>query len=243
MKLLNFIEWIGINESYALNEDFKTQTVKYIGQGYQDSEIKKYLDDFRELRDRKYSELFKTISKEILEVGAKTEITEERIKNFPVGQDRINIDKYREFDDVVAVINWISGIKNFGSANFTHIEVDGETVFENEEIVIYHGNNKYACIKYKGDKTYSWCVARSVGANLFTGYRHKPMAMEYSEPSFYFIKRKRATELEFSKKRKGHDIGKFEDQWHFFVIQVAENKKGDKKYTVTSANNEADEPM
>lgn len=243
MKLLGFNEWCRVNESILINEDFKTQTIKYRNQGYRDDEIKQYLDDFKELRNRKYSELFRTSSEEILQIGARNEITDDRIKNFPIGQDRINIDKYREFDDVIAVINWVSSIKKFGFSNFVAIEVEGETVFENEEIAIYHANNKQACIKYKGDKTYSWCIAASGSQNAFTGYRNQAMESEYSEPSFYFIKRKKATDIEFSKKRKGHDNGTFEDKWHFFVIQVAENNDGNKKYIVTSANNDNDTPM
>jgi len=240
MKLLNFFEWIRVNESYLINEDFKTQTVKYVSQGYQNDEIKKYLDEFRELRDKKYSELFKTPSEEILQIGARSEITDERIKNFPVGQDRINIDKYREFDDVVAVINWISSIKNFGFANFNQIKVDGETVFENEEVAIYHAKNKYACIEYKGDKTYSWCIARSDSQNAFNAYRHGKWVV--TEPSFYFVKRKRATKIEFSKQYSGHIEGKFIDKWHLFVILVA-NRAESNEYAVTSADNDGDTKM
>ena len=243
MVLLKFNEWLKVNESYLITEDFKTQTIKYISQGYQDDEVKKYLDDFKELRNRKYLELFKTPSEEILQIGASAEITDERIRNFPIDQDRINIDKYKHFDDVIAVINWISSIKKFGFANFVSIEVEGETIFENEEIAIYHANNKNACVKYKGDKTYSWCVAGSGSQNAFSGYRNLQMADGYSEPSFYFIKRKKATTIEFSKKRKGHDTGVFTDPWHFFVIQVAEDATHNKMYIVTSANNDGDETM
>jgi hypothetical protein len=234
MKLFGFDEWCRVNESIALNEDFKTQSIKYQNQGYQDDEIKRYLDDFKELRNRKYSELLGTSSEEILQIGARDEITDTRIKNFPIGQDRLNIDKYQMFDDVIAVIDWISGIKKFGFANQVSIEVDGELVFENEKIAIYHANNKQACIKYKGDRTYSWCVSRSDSENAYSGYRNQP-----DEPSFYFIKRKIATDIEFSKKRKGHELGQFEDEWHFFVIQVLK----DKTYTVTSAMNAGDVKM
>ena len=82
MKLLNFSEWIRINESCTNNEDFKTQNVKYLSQGYNNIEefvkdwgfrivyktdIGKYLEEntsftIRVTRDAQYQSALKSLS-------------------------------------------------------------------------------------------------------------------------------------------------------------------------------------
>lgn len=130
----------------------------------------------------------------------------------------------------------MSGLRNFGSANFQDIKVDGKPIFENNEIEIYYAPNKQSCVEYKGNKPYSWCIARTDSSNMFMRYR-----TDSKRPSFYFVKRKKATNDEFDHWNKTGEefIGSFIDKWHFFVIQVLK----DGGYIVTSAMNDGDKPM
>lgn len=46
---------------YNLIEDFKSQKKKFIDQGYDEVIVDKYLNDFREIKDKKFKELEKLI--------------------------------------------------------------------------------------------------------------------------------------------------------------------------------------
>ncbi len=206
---------------YYLVEDFKSQKKKFIEQGYDEEIVDKYLKDFREIKDKKYKELEKADLEGL---------------NIEKGLNRYDIDRYKTFKELELVVDYMSGLRNFGSANFQDIKVDGKPIFENNEIEIYYAPNKQSCIEYKGNKPYGWCIARTDSSNMFMRYR-----TDSKRPSFYFVKRKKATNDEFDHWNKSGEefIGSFIDKWHFFVIQVLKNGG----YIVTSAMNDGDKEM
>ena len=204
---------------YNLVEDFKSQKIKFIEQGYDEQIVNKYLNNFREIKDKKYK------------VAANAEIDN---LNVPIGNDRFNIDNYKTFKELESLVDYMSGQMNIGEANFTDIKVDGKPIFENDKVAIYFAPNKQSCIEYKGDKPYSWCISRSDASNMYTRYR-----MGEGEPSFYFVKRKKSMEEEFTHWDKNEFEGTFVDKWHFFVLQVLK----DNSYIITSANNDGDKRM
>jgi hypothetical protein len=165
------------------------------------------------------------------------------------GESRFNIDNYKTFKELELIVDYVAGQRNFGSANFEDIQVNGDPIYKDSSVEIYYADSSRACIQYKGDKPYGWCIARNSG-NMFWNYRLGEL-----EPSFYFIKRIEATKKEFSFWNIGKTIfsGQFKDKWHFFVLQVLNNpnlyneygeeEKGgeDKKYMITSAMNDGDD--
>lgn len=206
---------------YNLVEDFKSQKKKFIDQGYDEVIVDKYLNDFREIKDKKFKELEKADLEGL---------------NVEKGLGRYDIDRYKTFKEIELVVDYMSGLRNFGSANFQDIKVDGKPIFENNEIEIYYAPNKQSCVEYKGNKPYSWCIARADSSNMFMRYR-----TDSKRPSFYFVKRKKATidEFDYWNKSGQEFLGSFIDKWHFFVIQVLK----DGGYIVTSAMNDGDKPM
>ena len=204
-----------------LNEDFKSQKKKFIEQGNDEYIVDKYLNDFREIKDKKFKEL-ENVDLEGL--------------NVEKGLPRYDIDKYKTFKEVELVVDYISGQRKVGSKNFQDIQVDGKPIYNDENVEIYYAPNKESCIRYKGNKSYSWCIARSDASNMFMRYRTNT-----DRPSFYFVKRKSATAQEFDYwNNTGESFtGQFNDKYHFFVIQVLK----DGSYIVTSATNDGDIKM
>jgi hypothetical protein len=220
MKYIKLFESF-LGENYnSLNEDFNSQKIKFINQGYDEKIVNRYIEDFKELRNKKFKEA-KDANIEGLRV--------------PAGESRFNIDNYQTFKELELIVDYVAGQRNFGSANFENIEVNGDPIYKNSDIEIYYADSPRACIRYKGNKPYGWCVARNTG-NMFYNYRLSPL-----EPSFYFIKRIKATEKEFSFWNLGKTVfsGEFRDKWHFFVLQVL-NNSSKKKYIITSAMNDGD---
>jgi len=227
------MKYIKIFEAFILggvNEDFNSQKIKFIGQGYDEKTVNRYLDDFKDLRDKKFREA-KNAKIEGLGV--------------PPDESRFNIDNYKTFKEVELIVDYVAGQRNFGSANFEDIEVGGDPIYKDAAVEIYYADSPRACIQYKGDKPYSWCIARNSG-NMFWNYRLSEL-----EPSFYFVKRIEATKKEFTFWNLGKSIfnGEFRDKWHFFVLQVLNNpdlynedEEGEeaKKYMISSAMNDGD---
>jgi len=225
--IINEEERVHILSLYNLIEDFKSQKKKFIEQGYDESIVDRYLNNFREIKDKKYRE------------AEKAEIEN---LNVPKGITRFNIDNYKTFKELEMLVDYVSGQRNVGNANFTNIKVDGKPIFENNDVEIYYAPNEQSCIEYKGDKPYSWCISREGPTNMYTRYR-----MGEEEPSFYFVKRKKSMEQEFANWNTQEFKGNFLDKWHFFVIQVLNknSKNGSvynpsKAYIITSANNDGD---
>jgi hypothetical protein len=225
--IINEEERVHILSLYNLIEDFKSQKKKFIEQGYDESIVDRYLNNFREIKDKKYRE------------AEKAEIEN---LNVPKGITRFNIDNYKTFKELEMLVDYVSGQRNVGNANFNDIKVNGKPIFENNDVEIYYAPNKQSCIEYKGDKPYSWCISRGDSSNMYYRYR-----MGGEEPSFYFVKRKKAMEQEFANWNTQEFKGNFLDKWHFFVIQVLNknSKNGSvynpsKSYIITSANNDGD---
>lgn len=211
-----------------LNEDFKTQTQKFISQGYEPEIVKSYIEKFKYIRDGKYREALNP---------------DLRI-NVPV-EKRFDIDSYPTFNSLETLVDYVSGqrpVKTTMSKQ-NDIEVTGEAVYNKNGIEVYYADNPRACIKYKGSMPYSWCVARSDSSNMFYTYRFKPY-----EPAFYFVKDVKATEKELAAIAKtGTVSGGFKNRYHFFVIQVPKNLNPEDdntpQYIVTSANNDGDNQL
>ncbi len=111
-------------------------------------------------------------------------------------------------------------------------------------IEIYYANSPRACIKYKGNIPYSWCVSRNDASNMYYTYR-----MKEHEPAFYFVKIIDRTKKELGLWNiiKSSFNGEFKDKYHFFVVQVIINANIDnqdqEQYLVTSAMNDGDQTM
>ena len=218
-------------------EDFKTQAKKFESGGVSKDIVKHYIDAFKKIRDAKYK-----IARDGEVEGLKV----------PKGNARFDIDKYGDFHQLEIFVDYVSGqiegLRNKGR-EFTDIKVDAKPLGEKNGLEIYYAKDKHACIHYKGDRPYSWCVARGDASNMYNTYRFK----EY-EPTFYFVKDVEATKEEFSQPFEGQ----FNNPWHFFVIQsigsgqqkynvdiddLVEETMPDRRYIVTSANNDGDTSM
>jgi len=217
---MNFKNWL-ISEEQILNEDFKTQREKFIKQGIGTDIVDGYLNDFKNIKEKKYKQINDPIH------GL------EHIK------DRINIDAYKTFHELASLVDYVKGQTDVsGKTNYKNIEVDATPIHEDNDLIIYYADTPQACVTYKGDIPYSWCIARSDASNLFYFYRLGEL-----ETSFYFVKNKERTnkELETFKGKT------FTDKYHFFVIQVIKNAnpedEDNQQYIVTSAENDGDGKM
>ena len=163
------------------------------------------------------------------------------IDGVPKGDDRFDISKYSDWHSFEIFVDAVGSQTQLkGEKLSDNLEVDAKPLFEKNGLEVYYADSSQACIKYKGSIPYSWCVARPDSSNMFYHYR-----LGYNNPAFYFVKDVEATQKELSSTEKF--TGKFNNKWHFFVIQVLKtaniNDLTDKNYVVTSANNEGDISM
>ena len=213
-------------KSWFLTEDFSTQKAKYTAQGISPAIVDKYLADFRTIKDKKYKQINDPIH------GL------ENITN------RIEIDAYSDFHQLETLVDYVKGQTDVvGKLNYKNLNFSGTPIYEDQNIQIFYADSPQACIEYKGNAPYSWCIARTDSSNLFNSYRYHPE----KQPAFYFVKNKEKTNIEFGKEIKKYQNGKFQDKYHFFVIQViryADPKDhSEKQYIVTSAENDGDKEM
>lgn len=210
----------------VLEENFKSQKQRFLKQGYDADIIKSYFERFKFIKDKGYSELKDPIEG----VSVKPE-------------QRNNIDAYKDFRDLERVVDYVGGRRSVATSMKAdnNIEVSGEAIYNKDGVEVFYADNPRACVKYKGKMPYSWCVARSDASNMFYTYRFRE-----NEPAFYFVKDVEATKEEIAKHSGGFK-GKFENPYHFVVIQVPKfiNPEDDdrKQYIVTSANNNGDIEM
>ena len=160
----------------------------------------------------------------------------------PTGHDRFDISKYKDWTSFELFVDYVTNqTQSTGEKLSDNLEVtDGKPLFEKNGLEVYYADTPRACIKYKGNVDYSWCIARPDSSNMFYTYRFRA-----NQPAFYFVKDVEETKKEFSSNEKFN--GKFKNKWHFFVIQVLKDAKtndvSDKNYVVTSADNDGDEEM
>lgn len=214
-----------------LAEDFKSQTKKYIAQGIDPEIVSNYVNKFKEIRDKKFKEMFD----KNLDISVPSE-------------KRNDIDAYKDFHELEQLVDYVGGRRPMGGGSpmggKEDIEVSGKAVYKDENFEVYYADSPRACIQYKGKFPYSWCVARADSSNMFYTYRFKPY-----EPAFYFVKNLKLTEKEFGIWNMTKNVfqGKFKYPYHFFVIQVPKNAKPDDsttdQYIVSSANNDGDKQM
>ena len=217
---MQFKPWLLQLES-LLHEDFKTQREKFIQQGYDANIVDIYLADFKNIKDKKYKQI------------------NDPIHGLEYIKDRTNVDQYKEFQHLEALVDYIKGqVDVSGKTNYKNIKIDAKPVYEDDNIIVYYADSPQACVTYKGSVPYSWCIAKSGVSNMFYHYRIKE-----HEPAFYFIKNKEKTNKEFSRPNKINPPN-FIDKYHFFVIQVLKNANLEdtnrKQYIVTSAANDGD---
>jgi len=227
---MRFRPWLNRVELTALNEDYRSALERFANQNPQADRaaIQGYVDEFKKIVTKKYKQLYDPIQG----------VTVPREK-------RNNVDAYPTFAELEAVVDHVRGqVDLAGVMKFTDIEFEATPVFENDILVIYYAESPRACIKYKGNVPYGWCIARSDASNMFNSYRFRD-----HEPAFYFVKNKQKTAEEFRLWNLAQTAfsGRFRDKWHFFVLQAHKNAKTNdedsKQYVVTSANNDGDTPM
>jgi hypothetical protein len=228
-----------INEELILkkliNEDFKSMKAKYLQQGIESSIVDNYINTFKSIKDLK-------------------ELNDD-IQSFPIpkGNDRKNIDNYKDFHTLETIVDYVKGKRDIKTASFDNkqtssndetLSFPGNVVIKNDELEVKYADSPRACIEYKGKFPYSWCISRTDASNKFSTYRFKE-----HEPAFYFVKRVKATEKEFGIWNMTKNIfnGDFKDKYHFFVVQVLKNANvsnaTQKQYVVTSAKNDGDIQM
>ena len=161
------------------------------------------------------------------------------IKGLEHIKDRTNIDSYKIWKELEDFVDYVkSQVDVSGKTSYKNIKVDAEPIHTDNDLIIYYADTPQACVTYKGDVPYGWCIARSDASNMFYTYRFKEQ-----EPSFYFVKNKERTNKELETFKGGNFI----DKYHFFVIQVVRyadpENKDQKQYVVTSAQNDGDIEM
>lgn len=229
---MNFKRWLNLVETQMLSEDFKTQRQKFVQQGVEPQIVDRYLAWFKEIRDKKYKEI----------MAALPGVT-------VAPAQRINIDAYPTFHELEVVVDYVNGQRgqrNVAPAgnNFTDIETTGEPIYNSNDVEIYYAATPRACIQYKGNVPYGWCIARKDASNMFYTYRYKE-----HRPSFYFVKNLEKTKAEFGMWNATKTVfsGKWRDKYHFFVVQVLKNAnlndQRTQQYIVTSAQNDGDKQM
>jgi len=218
-----------------LTEDFKSMKAKYLQQGIESSIVDNYINTFKSIKDLK-------------------ELNDD-IQSFPIpkGNDRKNIDNYKDFHTLETIVDYVKGKRDIKTASFDNqqtssndetLSFPGNVVIKNDELEVKYADSPRACIEYKGKFPYSWCISRTDASNMFSTYRFKE-----HEPAFYFVKRVKATEKEFGIWNMTKNIfnGDFKDKYHFFVVQVLKNANvsntTQKQYIVTSAMNDGDIQM
>ena len=217
---MNFKNWL-LSEEQILNEDFKTQREKFIQQGIEPDAVDYYLNTFKTIKDKKYKQI------------------NDPIPNLDHIKDRTNIDAFKIWKELEDFVDYVKSQADVsGKTSYKNIKVDAKPIYEDNDLIIYYADTPQACVTYKGNVPYSWCVARTDASNMFYHYRfgtHKP--------SFYFVKNKERTNKELET-FKG---GTFTDEYHFFVIQVVKyanpENKDNQQYIVTSAQNIGDKQM
>jgi len=160
------------------------------------------------------------------------------IDGVPTGNDRFDISKYKDWTSFESFVDAVRTQIPMGSGKMTtQLEIDGKPLFEKNGLEVYYADTPRACIKYKGNVPYGWCIARADSSNMFYTYR-----LRDNQPAFYFVK-----DVEETKKELESFSGKFKNPYHFFVIQVLKNAKihntNEKSYIATSANNDGDKKM
>ncbi len=143
------------------------------------------------------------------------------------------------------VVDYVKGQVDVHNASLgSTLDIDAKPIFENDVFEIYYADSPRACITYKGNIPYSWCVSRTDASNMYYTYRLKD-----HQPAFYFVKIKDRTkkELGFFSMMGNVFNGQFKDKYHFFVMQVLKNanisNENQQQYLVTSAMNDGDKKM
>ena len=213
--------------------------IEILMERFGDDEKKKWLANNPTLTDEQIDTYIKWFDE--LRKSKPTAAITINIDGVPTGHDRFDISKYKDWTSFESFVDAVRAQIPMGSGKLTtQLEIDGKPLFEKNGLEVYYADTPRACIKYKGNVPYGWCIARPDSSNMFYTYR-----LRDNQPAFYFVKDVAATQEELSSNEKFN--GKFKNKWHFFVIQVLKDAKIDdvseKNYVVTSANNDGDEEM
>ena len=102
----------------VINEDFKSQTRRYIAQGIEPEIVGSYIEKFKHIRDKKYKDMFD----KTLDISVPPE-------------KRNDIDAYTDFHDLETLVDYVGGRRPInttisqGNSN-EQIEVSGEAIYK-----------------------------------------------------------------------------------------------------------------
>jgi hypothetical protein len=140
--------------------------------------------------------------------------------NLPIDKRDITKYSWNELEQVI-ISNQSKRIKA-GKINDGEPK-DANLVYNKDNLRIYVGKTKQACIKYGNG--YSFCISARGEDNMYGEYRF----MQQGTPYFIF---------DDSKSSERDEDGKFKDPNHLLVIFYhEENDEGPDQYSVTDANN------
>ena len=201
----------------------------YFSEGYSKDIIKSYISRYKKIRNSKYV-------KDDLHIEVEIEY-------------RHDINYFKNFHDLIALVDYVENKINLDNQDKSlkksyhsdnEIETDGKPVYKDSEMEVWYADSPRACIKYKGNFPYNWCVSADTGVNMYSTHRFKE-----HEPAFYFVKQLKKIDAELNDNPDFPNI--MLDKYHFFVIQVFKNVKvgnlDSKFYYVTSALNDGEIKM
>ena len=239
-----FKEWF-ISSDFIFMESVWTDAKnKFINQGHPENNVNLYIDRFRQILRRQ-------IRQDVLNAP---------LENLQGVTNRKDIGSYKRFEQLIAFVDYVFDALNLNQPLQQtapkpsrkeeddeveeDIEVDGEKIFEDKNLIIYRADAPSACIRYKGKQfDYSWCVSRLLNqGNMYYTYRYGS-----EERTFYFVKNKIRTHDEFAINPPTNRLD-IKDKYHFFVLQVIKPgikdfHENDIKYRVTSSKNDGDTIM
>ena len=113
----------------VLTEDFKTQKERYLKQGYMSDDIDRYLKYFRNIKDKKYKQLFAPIP------------------NFDVPPERRHdIDSYVRFEDLVGIVTYVRGQVDTNDYE-EKLKSSGNLIYEDDVVKIKQAFSDKMCIE------------------------------------------------------------------------------------------------
>jgi hypothetical protein len=139
-------------------ENYKTQAEKFAKSGINKNIVADYLRKFKIISNTKYK------------VASESDIPNVSV---PKGNSRFDIDKYKSFEELEALVDYVLGqvdISKQKGEKIEDIEIDAKPLIEKNGLQIFYAKDKHACIKYKGGGPYSWCVSRDDFSNLYNTY-------------------------------------------------------------------------
>lgn len=165
-------------------------------------------------------------------VEAKDEAALNAIPKHLLDQDKYltitNWDNFRELENLLDTVYPVSSNKSKPTEEINTGETDADRIYKSGDIEVYKADSEHKCVRYGRNQYYSWCISYTGGRSLYYDYR---LGRYSSRPlMFYFVMDRSQTD-----EKKGN---RFVNPYHIVVIHAMDNEK----YTVTTADNDADQP-